>query len=63
MNIKDILKNILDWFKNAEKPVAVEGIIVATAKALKKSVKQCQKLQPELTEEVILKRIMNAYAE
>jgi hypothetical protein len=59
--MKNLLKMILDWFKEAEKPVAVEGIIAATAKALKKSVKQCQKLQPQLTEAEILARIMKAY--
>lgn len=61
MSIKDILKNILDWFKEAEKPVAVQGIIVATAKALHKSVSQCQKLQPELQEAEILNRILKEY--
>jgi hypothetical protein len=61
MSVKDILKNILDWFKEAEKPVAVEGIIQGTAKALHRSVIQCQKLQPELQETEILSRIMKAY--
>lgn len=56
----NILKVILAWFKEAEKPVAVEGIIAATAKALKEAVKQCKKLQPQLTDEEILKRILKA---
>jgi hypothetical protein len=61
MSIKDILKNILDWFKEAEKPVAVQGIIAATAKALHKSVNQCQKIQPELQEVEVLNRILKEY--
>jgi hypothetical protein len=54
----NILKVILEWFKEAEKPVAVEGIITATAKAIQNSVKQCIKLQPQLTADEVLSRIL-----
>ena len=57
MSLKDILK----WIFDRQKPVVIEEIVITTSNLLKKAVKEIRHLNPTITEEAALKRIMQEY--